>query len=333
MPPFLKKIIQALIVVRYKFKLTPVGQVVLFWPKNFFTNLGFQIRKLLNIPAKGAQVPPYTGPEPKEFEHYLSIFVRCFNEGIYLDEFIAFHLAMGVDHIYIYDNASKDNTAEVLKPWVERGVVTHVLWPNKPPSPTADVDCVVRCRDKTRWLMCIDADEFVFPVEGDSLVPILQEFEAHKGISVANLFFGSSNHEKRPDGLVIEAYTGCGDKLSRNVKSIIDPRSVILNKNSHYWIHKGWSQCVDENHKPIQGGSALHPTANKIRLNHYYSKSLEDYLMKSDPNYFVDTWAKLNNTRNEAKAKESMSRYMEAENRDIQRFIEATKAKLREFQD
>ena len=50
--------------------------------------------------------------------------VRIKNEGIYIREWLEFHLMVGIEHFYIWDDSSTDATREELAPYVERGVVT-----------------------------------------------------------------------------------------------------------------------------------------------------------------------------------------------------------------
>ena len=46
-------------------------------------------------------------------------------------EWLAFHIKMGMEHFFVYDNGSPtDNTMyEALLPYITRGLVTHVRWP------------------------------------------------------------------------------------------------------------------------------------------------------------------------------------------------------------
>ena len=97
-------------------------------------------------------------------EHYLSVAACVKNEGRYLREWIEYHLWAGVEHFYIYDNGSTDNTKDVLEPYLQRGIVTRHYWVGKPSSKNQIAmynDAVVRYKHCTRWLAIIDADEFI----------------------------------------------------------------------------------------------------------------------------------------------------------------------------
>lgn len=54
----------------------------------------------------------------------LAICVRLKNEALYLQEWIEFHRIAGVGHFHIFDDGSTDGTIEVLRPYVEHGIVT-----------------------------------------------------------------------------------------------------------------------------------------------------------------------------------------------------------------
>ena len=46
------------------------------------------------------------------------------DESIYLKEWIEFHLLIWIEHFYLYNNFSKDSYLEVLKPYIEKNIVT-----------------------------------------------------------------------------------------------------------------------------------------------------------------------------------------------------------------
>ena len=51
--------------------------------------------------------------EKNLFLHELAIVAIVKDEAHYLKEWLDYHLAAGVDHFFIYDNDSKDDTREV----------------------------------------------------------------------------------------------------------------------------------------------------------------------------------------------------------------------------
>ena len=59
------------------------------------------------------------------------------NEVPYMREWIEYHLHVGVEHFYLYNNNSTDGYLDVLQPYVEKGVVTLTEWPETPGQITA----------------------------------------------------------------------------------------------------------------------------------------------------------------------------------------------------
>lgn len=57
----------------------------------------------------------------------MAICLRTKDFARFLPEWIAFHYALGVDEIMIYDDDSIDNTEEVLRPFVEAGIVRYIF--------------------------------------------------------------------------------------------------------------------------------------------------------------------------------------------------------------
>ena len=100
-----------------------------------------------------------------ELTHYLSICCIIKNEGRYIREWIEYHLWAGVEHFYVYDNGSTDNTKEILSPYILSGVVTYHYFVAEREKGNqqnrAYGDAIFRYKHCTRWLALIDADEFL----------------------------------------------------------------------------------------------------------------------------------------------------------------------------
>src|ERR1700722_724245 len=51
------------------------------------------------------------------------------NEAPCLKEWIEYHRLFGVDHFYLYNIGSNDSFQDILRPYVEEGIVTLTNWP------------------------------------------------------------------------------------------------------------------------------------------------------------------------------------------------------------
>ena len=99
------------------------------------------------------------------------------------------------------------------------------------------------------------------------------------GLGINWLIFGSSHHEKRPAGGVIENFTMCAEKNfypNHFTKIICDPTRILTQSVHDATCRKGY-YILNEN-----GGISNWPTKevlfDKIRINHYFCKSKEEYI-------------------------------------------------------
>ncbi len=218
---------------------------------------------------------------------YLSITAILKNEAPYIKEWIEYHKMLGVDRFYLYDNESDDNLKEVLQPYIDSGLVYYHLIKGKCVQNPAYRDAVYKYKEQTTWMAFIDIDEFILPLEKDSIPEFLKDYEKYSGVGINWVMFDSNGHIEKPKenyGLVIANYfkTHSEDNLKVNmhIKTIANPREILSVPNPHFCYYKNNKLTVDENKKVIYGPFTDSHNASKIRINHYYCKSKEEYLKK-----------------------------------------------------
>lgn len=217
--------------------------------------------------------------------HYLAVCAIIKNEAAYLREWIEWHLMQGVEYFYLYDNESEDSSYDVLKPFIDRGIVLyHKVFGKGMQLPSYN-DCIVRYRNYSRWIAFIDADEFIVPSR-KKLSDFLKLYESQSAVCVNWVMFDSNGYEKKPcRKLVTEAYTRIHKNFSSDnmhVKSIVNPKCVKCIVNPHYPLLKFFRSKVNENFKKVRL-AWVNPkdySIQKIRINHYFSKSREEYEAK-----------------------------------------------------
>jgi hypothetical protein len=97
---------------------------------------------------------------------------------------IDYHLAMGVDHVIVTDNLSTDDTRDIVKGYVAKGVATLIDEPADDYSQSAWVTRMARlaCSELSAdWIINSDVDEFWWPLEGD-LKRVLLSVPANIGV-------------------------------------------------------------------------------------------------------------------------------------------------------
>ena len=80
-----------------------------------------------------------------------------------MEEWLCHHLAIGVDHFFLYDNGSTDDLHDVLKPYADHGIVTTVYFPMRGLQRDANNHVVRFFGSTTEWLAYVDIDEFLVP--------------------------------------------------------------------------------------------------------------------------------------------------------------------------
>ena len=213
-------------------------------------------------------------------KNYLSVVACMKDEGPNLEEWLEFHKLVGVDHFYLYDNESSDNTKDILEPYIQAGEVSYFFTDMDQCQFACYYNALTAFRDQSAWMAFIDLDEFLFSPEGD-LKENLKEFEAKApGIAVNEVFFGSNGHLTRPEGLVVESYTKRQKDGDKHIKSICQPQFTVCPANNPHSFLYGGGAPVTENNEVCQGAFTETHSSNKFRIHHYYVKSYEEYERK-----------------------------------------------------
>lgn len=246
-------------------------------------------RAILKAPQDAPRL--HVARPPSNPSRYLAIAVIFKNETPYLAEWLEFHRLVGVEHVYLYDNGSTDNPTEVLAPYLKEGFVTLIPWAlpwylgGTTAQYVAFAHALLNFGHDWRWIAFIDLDEFLFPVEGNSLPALLRDYEELPAIAVFWTMFGFSGNEKRPEGLVIENYTMRAPFPTYAMpKSIVNPGEVVAVSRAHLFdLTIGPSRAFTETRQLFWKDAGLHGPreSNVLRLNHYFTRSREEFTAKA----------------------------------------------------
>lgn len=262
--------------------------------ENHFTKLGLKV-KFIKIFGLKFEIPLY--PELKHLNDvyfelpkvYLSIVSIAKNEGPYIKEWIEYHKLVGVERFYFYDNASTDNTREVLEPYIKDGTVIYNYCEGSCLQNLVYADAILKYKNQTRWLAIIDLDEYIVPTEKDNIPDFLKDYEKYPAVGINWVMFDSNGHKTKPlsgGGLVTANYTrvykNYGLPDNRHIKSIVNPKKVWCINCPHFALYKNNQFAVNENFDKIHEAFTEFNSIKKIRINHYYSKSEEEYAKKTE---------------------------------------------------
>ena len=227
------------------------------------------------------------------FKHGLAAVLITKNNARYLREWIEYHLLAGVDHFYIYDNDGTDNLQEVLKPYIDAKIVDCKKISGKSAQCAAYNDAVENYRFDCRYMAFIDDDEFILPrgtkSVKDVLAEVLEKHPVAAGLTVNWHVFGAGRQTKAdyshnvmerfmyrtPDNFVI------GDNvMNSHVKTIANPRCIDLIFIPHFAVYLEGKFAINSNGDFVPHSFDNSIPDDKIIINHYYTKSEEEYTVK-----------------------------------------------------
>lgn len=224
---------------------------------------------------------------------YLAAVLAAKDERPIISEWMAFHRAAGVEHLIIIDNGSSDGMADSIKAFPDPASVTLLRRPERRTQMDLYDEVVRTFGIDYEWMAFIDADEFLYPVDGGDLRETLTEFERAAAVGAHWMIYGSSGHIQPPNGLVIENYKYRGlDNfiMNRHIKSIVRPRYQPRALGPHAFQINGIYLNDSGDVLPIEPPCGFFEkrtaTHVKMRINHYHVRSRVEYEVKKARGYF-----------------------------------------------
>ena len=238
--------------------------------------------------------------EKNLFRYNLAVVAIFKDEARYLKEWLDYHLLAGVEHFYLYNNDSSDDFAQVLAPYVDAKLVTLKAWSGKLQMYPAYDDAIENYRFDCRYMAFIDLDEFIFPKTNRSVAEVVEEIFSRylnaAALGVNWQCFGSNGQETADYTCgVLERFTRRAKsdwiKISSEkdmtgnvtIKSIVNPRRVDCWWSPHYASYFRDFRSVNSNGAETLHVSGYPIAADKIVVNHYFTKSREEYALKKMP--------------------------------------------------
>ena len=218
--------------------------------------------------------------------HGLGICVIVKNEGKYIGEWLRYHMAIGADVVYLYDNDSDDDTRDVIKPFIDEGFVSYTHIPGHGRQLDAYNDALRRHRFDCKYIAFIDADEFIFKIDRDEgLVDTIDSIMSLDpnagGVAVNWRMFGSSGYEQKPRGGVLESFVwraeedGAGNQC---IKTIVNPRRAFEFHHVHYPKYFRPYYSIAETGERVDDWQYHNTDIKRLRINHYFTKSKEEWI-------------------------------------------------------
>ena len=218
------------------------------------------------------------------------------NEHQYLEEWIKYHLNLGIDHLFIFEDigsqshkAITDNYSQVsllsvdilikdINPYILKRITKQTIY-NK-----EGLNWIKKNYDYN-WCFCIDVDEYVtLTNENDSLQDVMNRFSDYDAVIMQWQNYNANGHIFKPDYSdkgIIETYTQkCGKSINdaswKSTKIVFNLKTL---KNYYFLgIHKCNELC--KWCKSDLSTQRFYQSYDNLYLRHYITKSWEEYVWK-----------------------------------------------------
>jgi len=192
------------------------------------------------------------------------------DEELYIDEWIKYNLALGFQHIYIYDNSNnytlKDKNSDR---------VTVIHFPGETKMLESRDIFTLQYKNKHKWCAFIDVDEFIVLKKHNNIIDFLKDYD-YDSIALNWLMFGTSNEKEYRDEPVTSRFRYCSK--NKHYKCISKLKSIDIHISPHKALIKG--SIYDTNRKIVNDIFNPDGDYNIASIHHYWTKSEEEYKIK-----------------------------------------------------
>jgi len=216
------------------------------------------------------------------------------NEEAYLEEWLDHHIKQGVDRFYMYCNDKDVGKYNYLFTDKYKKYVKLIDWIDKKNEEGSTIqrqayfDCTSKYSNECKYLMMLDADEFIINNEpNNNVLDFLKKLDYNKvrALKVQRYNFGSNGHLSKPNGGVIPNYKK-REKICSSFKTIANT-SFIDTSKTFYGVHDfnfidkdgiTYNKYLNYDTSYPNGCSADDKNELPLVINHYFTKSYDEYI-------------------------------------------------------
>lgn len=201
-----------------------------------------------------------------------------------IKEWVAHHLILGFDLIYIFDHKSKKPLAEELKIFKKGVIVERCEMDGPIKLPLMIKASQIANSAGADWMLYLDADEFLVLNAFNNVKQLLSYYVYADSLAINWLMFGTNYHKKEPStGLIIENYTKSELKIDKHVKTFVRPSQVENAITPHYFVISNPQKMVSINMKPMSESRSFNEWDIEYHkcpafIAHYVYQSEESYI-------------------------------------------------------
>ena len=215
------------------------------------------------------------------------------NENKYIKEFVEYYKKYRVDKIFLYDNNDIDGEKfnDIIEKYIDKGFVEILNWRGIEKAQFKIMNnCYKNNYDKFEWLLFYDIDEFIFLKNYTNIKKYLnqQKFYNCGKIELNWIHRVNENliyYDNRPlsKRFIDKEFNimNNNSKFFPQVKSILKGHIPNINISCLHILNSQIIGC--DGHGNIiksKGIKNMHPDYEDYYINHYYGKSLEEFIEK-----------------------------------------------------
>ena len=204
-------------------------------------------------------------------------------EQDYIEEWVIYHLAMGFDRIYLYDNEDVPTYSNILKQFGNRVIITHVAGNDYP----VGIQYMVLqhfmenfiSQHNIKYVLHSDIDEFVCLKKHVNIKEFIKEYFLPNiaGISICWRYFGSSGQIKKTDEPVTSRFRRCALKGDKLMKTLFDVDLFVGFVCCHNVKPKDGYNIIATNGVITTEAENENMDTSVIQMNHYYCKTIPEF--------------------------------------------------------
>lgn len=196
------------------------------------------------------------------------------NEENYIEEWIDYHVKLGFDGIYVYQNdwrfdLKKDKLHKLILDGSNKQRVAYRKF-------------VVDYSEQYDWIAFYDVDEFLVLKKHKTIQEFLSEYEDYEGVAINSVYFGCNGQTIVKDNnySTLKRFTKRQIGIDKHIKCIMKSnKDLIMDVHNAVNVHN----VVDTNKKFFYSGSFHFDGNDEIaQLNHYWVKTYDEFKAKCD---------------------------------------------------
>ena len=213
------------------------------------------------------------------------------NENRYLREYCEHYLNLGFHKIYLYDNNDIDGECpkDILQDYIDNQNVIYLDWRGKQKcQQQAYNNCLNEYKNECDWIAFFDADEFLELFYHTNITDFITQnhFNDFEGICVNWRCYGDNDEifyrdqpikERFIKPAIVQVPLTFTTAPNYYVKTIVKTKSKANFKSVHYPDN---IILCDTSGKSIFPSNFQKPVYCNVCLNHYITKSLEEWVQK-----------------------------------------------------